>query len=158
MCLLRASDSFWVCLFMVILTFKKLKCWSKTNRHAFQRHKSKNKDFHQFLGFSFEPYTQNRKLENQMTTNSKWFTDIAQIAFYPISLGRISYSFFFFSPLYFQLTKPYAPVFVTLVVPIMMLKIWNYEKLHGIFLCLTLAKGGLNFLQFFENVSYLLLM
>ena len=54
--------------------------------------------------------------------------------------------------------KPYALVFVTLVIPIMMLKIGNYEKLHGIFLCFALAKGGLNFLQFFENVFYLLLM
>ena len=72
-----------------------------------ERYKPENKDFPRFLGFRFEPYTQKRKLGNQMTTNSKWFIDVVQIAFYPICLGRIK---LFLPPFFTIIFKAYEAI------------------------------------------------
>ena len=56
------------------------------------------------------------KYENVASkTNSNWFTDIVQIAFYPTCLFRENKNvpLFYFLPLSLKLTKPYAPIFVT---------------------------------------------
>ena len=56
------------------------------------------------------------KYENVASkTNSNWFTDIVQIAFYPTCLFRENknVTLFYFLPLSLKLTKPCAPIFVT---------------------------------------------
>ena len=102
------------------------------------------------------------KYENVASkTNSNWFTDIVQIAFYPTCLFRENKNvpLFYFLPLSLKLTKPYALVF-----PITILNIWNYEKqcyydkLLGTFLeqgmVSCFLRGDLKFLRFFKTIFH----